>query len=106
MYIHLIQLLHKSKRGSLLLEVLLSIVILSTSVTVIIQAMTSSLRAMAYSVQYAKIANVLENEMIDLIFMNLKGEALGNVSGVMPNEDQYKVSTQSEFLNDSFQQAQ
>jgi len=102
MHIYFIQRLRKSKKGSLLLEVLLSIMILSTSVTIIIQAMTSSLRAMVYSAQYAKVANVLENEMVDLIFMNLRGEALARVKGNMPTEEQYKILTQSEVLNDSF----
>ena len=102
MHTHIIQLPRKSKKGSLLLEVLLSIVILSTSVTIIIQAMTSSLRAMVYSAQYTKMANVLENEMTGLIFANLRGEALTDIKGDIQVEERYTVSFQSELLNDSY----
>ena len=104
MSIHCIHAIRKSKKGSLLLEVLLSVIILSTSLTMIIQAMTSSLRAMTYSAQYVKIANVLENEMVNLIYMNLKGVPLPEVNGDAQTEKQYEVFSQSEFLNDSFQE--
>ena len=98
---HFIPLLRKSKKGSLLLEVLLSIILLSTGITVIIQAMTSGLRAMAHSAQYTKIANALENEMVGLIFTNLRGDILPDVSRDVQTEKHYTVSSQSELLNDS-----
>jgi len=52
----------RSRKGSLLLEALLSIVILSTSLTVIIQAMTSSLRATVYSAEYTRALVLLEDQ--------------------------------------------
>jgi hypothetical protein len=69
---------------------------------VIIQAMTSSLRAMAYSVQYAKMANALENEMVGLIFANLRGDILKDIKEDRQTEERYTVSFQSELLNDSY----
>ena len=60
----------KNRRGSILLEALLSVVILSVSMTVIIQSMTSSLRAMEYSANYTMAIVLLENKIIDLILQN------------------------------------
>lgn len=57
----------KHNKGSLLLEALLSIVILSVSVTVVIQSMASSLRAAVYSVDYTKALFLLEDTMFGLM---------------------------------------
>jgi hypothetical protein len=54
-------------RGSLLLEVLLAIVILSTSLTLIIQSFVSSLRAMVYSGDYSTAAFLLDTKMFDVL---------------------------------------
>jgi len=104
MHTHCIQFISQSKKGSFLLEVLLSIVIFSSSLTLIIGAMTSGLRAMSYSAQYTKAANVLENEMVDLIFTNLKGSQLADIQGDALTDENYTISSQSEPLNDSYQE--
>ena len=56
-----------NQRSSILIEVLLSIVILSTSITVVIQAMTASLRASANASGYTTALMLLENKMTDLL---------------------------------------
>lgn len=55
-----------NKRGSLLVEALLTISILSIGLTVIIRSLVSSLRATAYSADYSLAVILLENEMSDL----------------------------------------
>ena len=55
------------KKASLLIEVLLAVMILSVSITVIIQSMTSSARAMGYSSDYAAAAALVENKMQEYI---------------------------------------
>lgn len=55
------------RKGSLLIEALLSVVVLSVGITMIIQAMTSSLRAATYSTEYTKALILLENKMFELI---------------------------------------
>ena len=56
----------KSK-GSILLEALLSVVILSVSITLVIQSLTSSLRATKYGSQYTQASFMLDNHMIELL---------------------------------------
>ena len=56
------------KRGALLLEVLLAIMILSVSVTVIIQALTANLRALAFNSGYMNAAFLAENKLFELIY--------------------------------------
>ena len=53
--------------GSFLIEAILSIVILSTSITLVIQAMTSSLRAGIYSRDYTYAALLSENKMVEFL---------------------------------------
>lgn len=67
----------RKKKGALLLEVLLSVVILSAGLTVMIQAMTSSLRSQVYSTDYTAAVILLENEMFDLL---IKGSAASDFS--------------------------
>lgn len=57
----------QKRKGSLLLEALLTVVILSVSITLIIQSMTSSLRASVYSADYTKAALLMENKMFELL---------------------------------------
>lgn len=63
---------HRKRKGALLLEVLLSVVILSAGLTVMIQAMTSGLRSQVYSTDYTTAVILLENEMFELL---IKGAA-------------------------------
>ncbi|HOW35223.1 MAG TPA: hypothetical protein PL155_02250 [Candidatus Omnitrophota bacterium] len=55
-----------SKKGSLLVEALLTISILSIGLTVVIRSLVSSLKATAYSADYSMAVILLGNEMSDL----------------------------------------
>lgn len=55
------------QRGSLLVEVLLSVVILSTALTLMIQSLTASLRAIQYGAGYTTALILLDNQMCDLL---------------------------------------
>ena len=57
----------RDQRGSLLIEVLVSVVILSTALTFIIQSMTASLRAIQYGAGYTTAIILLDNQMCDLL---------------------------------------
>lgn len=73
-----------NKGGSILLEALLSVVILSVSITLIIQSMTGSYRAMVYSGQYMTALILLENKMSDAIrggYINTGLAEQGDLSG-------------------------
>ena len=61
----------KNAKGSLLLEALLSVVILSVSLTLIIQSMTASLRASVYGADYTLGTLILENKMFGLMTKGL-----------------------------------
>ena len=65
------------KRGSILLEALLSVLIISVSITTIIQSMVSSLRATVFSVDYSKATLLMENKMNDLIIAHETGHFIG-----------------------------
>ena len=56
-----------STRGSLLLEALLVIVILSVGLTFIIQSLSSSLRALAYSKNYDQAAFLIDNKFSEIL---------------------------------------
>ena len=63
-----IRIMSKSNdRGTLLLEVLLVIVILSVGLTLIIQSMVASLRAVVYSADYSMAMILAEDKMFDLL---------------------------------------
>lgn len=57
----------RNGRGSVLIEVLLSVVILSTSLTFIIRAMASSAMALEYGAGYTLGLINLENQMSDIL---------------------------------------
>ena len=56
-----------NRKGSILLEALLSTVILSVSITIIIQSMTASLRAAKYSSDYTAALLLMDNKMSSLM---------------------------------------
>lgn len=89
----------RSKNGALLLETLLSIVILATGLTVMVQAMTVSLRAMAYSARYSQMASALENEMARQIFAGLTGGDLPRTDERARNDEPYEILASSRPIN-------
>ena len=54
-------------RGSILLESLLAVVILSVSITLVIQAMTASVRAGRDSSLYTQALRLMDNKMAELM---------------------------------------
>jgi Tfp pilus assembly protein PilV len=58
---------NKQKKGVLLLETLLAVVILSTSLVFIVQSLTSSLRTVTLSLDYTRALFILENKMAALV---------------------------------------
>lgn len=69
--------LSSRNRGSFLIEALLAVVILSTSLSLILQSLISSLRANLYSVDYSQALILLESKMNDSL---MKGSAAGGSS--------------------------
>lgn len=57
----------RNEGGFFLVEVLLSVVILSVSLTLIIQSMTSALRSSAFAEDHTTALILLENKMFDLL---------------------------------------
>lgn len=62
--------LAKDQGGTLLLEVLLAIVIMSVSLGAIIQAMTTSLRGTQFAAQYTRATIAADNKMLSVIKEN------------------------------------
>lgn len=56
-----------SHKGSLLLEVMIVIVILSVGLTFIVQSLSSSLRALNYSRNYSQAAFLIDNKLSELM---------------------------------------
>lgn len=69
-----------SSRGSLLLEALLSVIILSVSITVILRGMTSSLRAAQFVSTYTQAMMLMDNTMMS-VFKKGSTEALAVKEG-------------------------
>ncbi|MCA9404959.1 MAG: hypothetical protein KC684_00330 [Candidatus Omnitrophica bacterium] len=57
----------KKRAGSLLIEALLAVVILSVSVTIVVQSITSSMRATVYVSDYTQALILAEETMFDVM---------------------------------------
>ena len=91
----------RNKNGSLLLESLLAITIVSVSLTFIIQALLSNLRAMARSSSYLTAMVSLENKMDALIYKCLRHESLNEyLHSDSAEADFYKYSLEERTLDD------
>ena len=73
----------QNTKGSLLVEVLLAVVILSVSLTLIIQSMASSLRATVYSTGYSMALLLMENRLFHILYLPVTG-AYAQESGQFP----------------------
>lgn len=58
-----------SRRGAVLLEVLVAVAILSSSIVVILQSMVSSARAASRARNYMEACNVLDNKIAEFLIM-------------------------------------
>lgn len=88
-----------NKSGSLLIEVLLSVVILSTALTLMIQAMTSSLRALQYGAGYTTALILLENQMCELLRKGASESGLREIKNLTESVPVYRYSLQTRSLS-------
>ena len=92
----------RGRRGSLLVEVLLSVVILSTALTFMIQAMTSSLRAIQYGAGYTTALILLDNQMVELLRKGAIASGLREtkeLTGAVDSPVVYRYSMQTGSLD-------
>ncbi len=85
----------KNKRGSLLIESLLSTVILSVSLTLIIQSLTSSLRSVVYSAEYTNAVMLLENKMFEIVKQGFIQKDLRQEEQLPEPNERYKISLET-----------
>lgn len=69
-------------RGSLLIEALLIVVILSVSLTLIIRSLLSSLSAAVYHAEFSQVALLLENKMNHIIAAEQLNQPLEEEIGI------------------------
>ncbi len=89
----------KNIKGSLLLEALLAVVILSVSLTLIIQSMTSSLRASVYGADYTLAIILLENKMFELLNKGLPSSSERETIEVPFSSNSYHFSADARPLS-------
>lgn len=77
----------RKRRGFFLIEAILAIVIMSISLTLIIQSLMSSMRAAAYSADYTRAIFFIDDKMFDLIKERYI-EAPQTQEGAFSEEDQ------------------
>lgn len=89
-----------NKKGSLLVEALLTIVIMSVGLTFIIQSFLSSFRASAQVEDYASASVLLENKMNDLMqFGFIAGDT--DEEGVFPEPyEKFRYHLKTENIKD------
>lgn len=83
------------KKGSLLLEALLGVVILSTSITVVVQAMTQSLRAEVFSREATLASFYLDNVMTQIRAFPQNDQSLS-----VSQSSKYQVESNSDARED------
>ena len=94
----------RGRRGSLLVEALLSVVILSTALTLMIQSMTASLRAIQYGAGYTTALILLDNQMCELLRKGAIASGLREtkeLTGAAGFSTVYRYSMQTESLDDA-----
>jgi Tfp pilus assembly protein PilV len=84
-----------SAQGTLLLEVLLAVVILSTSLSVIVKSLASSLRAMATSADYSKAMILLENKMFELMRKKIIDASFTDAGGFPSPFEKYQYTVKT-----------
>ncbi|VAW18010.1 hypothetical protein MNBD_BACTEROID05-138 [hydrothermal vent metagenome] len=93
---------NKKQKGSILLEALLSVVVLSVGITVIIQAMTSSLRSTSYNGQYSQAMILLENQLFDLMQGTTSLESFDQMQRMSGFVTNYRYELAEKDIGESF----
>lgn len=89
--------LKSNKKGTLLLEVLLTVSIMAVGLTAIIYSYLSSFRACAYTADYSLAAILLESKMNDLLYRRFIEDSRSE-DGIFPDPYQrfrYHLSTRN-----------
>ncbi len=86
----------QGRRGSLLIEVLLSIMILSTALTFMIQTMTSTLRAIQYGSGYTMALILLDNQMCEVFLKKSIKSGLSEKKDLTEAGTSYSYSMRTE----------
>ena len=97
----------RGRRGSLLVEALLSVGILSTALTLMIQSMTASLRAIQYGAGYTTALILLDNQMCELSRKGATASGLRETEELTGAGDPlivYRYSLQTASLDDAANQ--
>ncbi len=81
-----------SKRGSVLVEVLLAVMILGVGLTWVIQSMTASLKVSRQNPDYTAALILLENEMTQLISEKTIASDFAQQKRFPPPDDKYSCS--------------
>ncbi len=89
-----------NSQGSILIEALLSVMILSVSITLMIQAMTSSLRASVYSADYTKAALLLDNKLQEIFETQTIPSGKNETGLLSAKDDQFKYLLTPASLSD------
>ena len=90
----------KSRQGSILLEALLSVIILSVGITVIVQSMTGSLRASVFSSDYSQAMLLLDNKMVEYLEQSSIEANLSEENSFSEPFDRFKYLLKTEPLSD------
>ena len=77
------------------MESLLAIVILSVSLTLIIQSLTSSLRSIMYSTEYTNAIFLLENKMFEIVRRGFIERDLRQEEELPEPDERYKIFLQT-----------
>ena len=76
----------RSSRGFILVEVLVSVAILSVSVTLIIRSMSAALRNIVYSTQYTRASDEFENYLFAVL----------SKGGIEPGHEEHWIMSNKE----------
>lgn len=91
--------------GSTLLEVLLSVMILSISISLIIQSMTASVRAINDTIQYGTALNFLENQATHLVYEKLIDGEIDPLSSPDAQKYQKRISRSTADWSDKVEES-
>lgn len=93
-----------NKSGSLLIEVLLSVVILSTALTLVIQSMTASLRSIQYGAGYTTALILLDNQMCEWLRKETIRSGTREIKDLAESGTMYRYTAQAEPLDPAVDQ--
>lgn len=85
----------KINRGSILIEAILSVVILSVSIALIVQSLSSSVRSSVYSYEYTTALSLLENKMFDLLKDGFIKKDLKEEEDLPPPFERYRLAVET-----------